>query len=104
MKKYFILSIALVVIFSCSQRERPTIAFYYWKTIFKLSESEKNTLTENEVKKIYIRYFDIDLDSKNEPFPISPIGFDTKALITQLFRWCTSKIKSCCKKILMLRL
>ena len=80
MKKYFILSIALVVIFSCSQRERPTIAFYYWKTIFKLSESEKNTLTENEVKKIYIRYFDIDLDSKNEPFPISPIGFDTKAL------------------------
>ena len=64
-------------IFSCTQRERPTIAFYYWKTVFKLSQLEKEILADNAVKKIYLRYFDVDLDSKNQPFPVSPIRFET---------------------------
>jgi hypothetical protein len=62
---------------ACQQSKNPTIAFYYWKTVFKLSALEKETLQENEVKKLYIRYFDIDLDSKTqEPFPRTPIHFD----------------------------
>ena len=66
-------------VFSCTQREKPTIAFYYWKTVFKLSQLEKEILDDNAVKKIYLRYFDIDLDSKNQPFPVSPIRFETKS-------------------------
>ena len=66
-------------IFSCTQGEKPTIAFYYWKTVFKLSQLEKEILDDNAVKKIYLRYFDIDLDSKNQPFPVSPIRFETKS-------------------------
>lgn len=62
---------------SCHQQERPMISFYYWKTIFKLSPLEKSTLKKNQVKKLYIRYFDIDWNLKSEnAFPQSPIRFE----------------------------
>ena len=69
----------VLLIFSYTYREKPAVAFYYWKTVLKLSKLEKETLAENSVKKIYLRYFDIDLDSKNKPFPVSPIRFETNA-------------------------
>lgn len=53
------------------------ISFYYWKTIFKFSEKEKDVLKDNQVKKLYIRYFDIGLHPENKfPIPISPIRFE----------------------------
>jgi hypothetical protein len=64
------------LLFSCSKNDKPAIAFYYWKTIFKLSETEKEILKENKVTKLYIRYFDIGLQPQTkEPIPISPIRF-----------------------------
>ena len=68
----------MLLTFSCAKREVPIVSFYYWKTIFKLSEVEKATLKNNDVQKIYVRYFDIDLDSKNQAFPLSPIRFETE--------------------------
>lgn len=77
MRKYFLL--LFILLSACNQQEKPAIAFYYWKTIFKLSTSEKETLKQNEVKKLYIRYFDVDLEQKlNLPFPKNPIKFDEK--------------------------
>ena len=70
--------ILVLLTFSCAKREMPIVSFYYWKTIFKLSEIEKATLKNNDVQKIYVRYFDIDLDSKNQAFPLSPIRFETE--------------------------
>lgn len=53
------------------------LSFYYWKTIFQLSPLEKSTLLNNQVQKLYIRYFDIDWNVKtNNPFPQSPIRFE----------------------------
>ena len=74
------LVVLFIIIFcsSCGQQDKPSAAFYFWKTNFKLSEVEINTLAENNVKKIYVRYFDIDLDSRNQPLPVSPIHFETK--------------------------
>lgn len=64
------------LLISCDENNKPVISFYYWKTIFKLSETEKEVIRENNVRKIYIRYFDIDLHPKNEtPIPLSPIRF-----------------------------
>lgn len=61
---------------SCGNKKEPIVSFYYWKTIFKLSDSEKETLKYNEVKKIYIRYFDVDLHHETKmPIPLSPIRF-----------------------------
>ena len=79
MKKLLLFITLFCFFFSCQQQERPTISFYYWKTIFRLSPKEKNTLTANEVKRLYIRYFDIDLNPvTQQPFPRSPIRFEDK--------------------------
>lgn len=79
MKKIIIFSLILCFFISCQQQEQPVISFYYWKTIFRLSPKEKNTLTENQVKRLYIRYFDIDLSLKTQkPYPRTPIRFEDK--------------------------
>lgn len=76
MKKYFPYIVLVLVFAACNRVEKPVITFYYWKTNFSLSTLEKDALQDNDVQKIYIRYFDIDLHPKtNEPFPVSPIHF-----------------------------
>lgn len=41
-----------------------------------MSPIEKTTLKDNQVKRLYIRYFDIDWNAKSQnPFPQSPIHF-----------------------------
>lgn len=64
---------------SCNDTPKPIVSFYYWKTIFKLSETEKEAILDNNVRKIYIRYFDIDLHPKDtSPIPLMPIRFMEK--------------------------
>ncbi|MNQ46666.1 hypothetical protein D3C85_604890 [compost metagenome] len=73
-KSFLIFSVFLVI--ACSKNDKPIIAFYYWKTVFKLSEIEKEVLKDNNVEKLYIRYFDVGLNPKmTEPIPVSPIHF-----------------------------
>ena len=77
MKKTILFGVILCLFISCQQQEQPTISFYYWKTIFRLSPKEKNTLTTNQVKRLYIRYFDIDLSEQTQiPYPRTPIRFE----------------------------
>jgi len=77
LKKLILCSIILCFFISCQQQEQPKISFYYWKTIFRLSPKEKKILTENQVERLYIRYFDIDLNPQTEkPFPRTPIQFE----------------------------
>lgn len=62
---------------SCSENEKPVVSFYYWKTVFKFSEKEKEVLRDNHVQKLYVRYFDIGFHPEtNQPIPISPIHFN----------------------------
>ena len=76
LKRFFWISFFLLLT-ACSKNDPPTIAFYYWKTNLKFSETEKEVLKDNNVHKLYIRYFDIGLHpEKKIPFPISPIHFE----------------------------
>nr|WP_315221259.1 hypothetical protein [uncultured Flavobacterium sp.] len=76
MKKNILLGFMVSLLISCGKNNEPVISFYYWKTIFKLSETEKQTLKENNVSKLYIRYFDVGLHPESKsPIPISPIHF-----------------------------
>lgn len=76
-KKITLLFMAILLFNSCSQEDQPVIAFYYWRTIFKLSPIERETLEYNKVNKLYIRYFDVDINEKsNEVFPLAPIHFN----------------------------
>jgi hypothetical protein len=77
LKKIFLFGFIICLFFSCQQKEKPTISFYYWKTIFRLSPKEKSTLATNQVKRLYIRYFDIDLSPETQKaYPKSPIRFE----------------------------
>ena len=62
-KLIFVALAALAVIvcwriLSCNS-SKPVISFYYWKTVFELTEKEHQLLTDLEVKRLYIRYFDV---------------------------------------------
>lgn len=79
MKFRIVFSVLFLLLISCNKQEKPVAAFYYWKTIFKLSTEEKEALQQNNISKIYIRYFDVDLHPKTkEAFPLSPIHFESK--------------------------
>jgi hypothetical protein len=76
LKKNILMGLVFFLLLSCSRKEEPEVSFYYWKTIFKLSKTEKDVLEDNHVRKLYIRYFDIGLHPQTqEPIPISPIRF-----------------------------
>lgn len=71
-----ILTVIGCLFVACKDKhEPPTASFYYWRTVFELSDIEQRTLQENEVTKMYVRYFDVDLDSRGKPHPVSPINF-----------------------------
>ena len=73
MRKIFF-GVLLGLIFSCSKKEPANPAFYYWRTQFKLSETEKKCLATNDVKQLFVRYFDVEL-RHGQPFPVAPIHF-----------------------------
>ncbi len=48
-------------------------AYYYWQTVFELDSLEKNILIKSNVQKLYVRFFDVDIDEKGLPKPNSTI-------------------------------
>lgn len=78
MKKIFFLS-AFFIIISCTNKESQAISFYYWKTIFQLSKTEKQVLNLKKVESLYVRYFDVSLKNGN-PMPVAPILFKDKKI------------------------
>ena len=72
MKKIFLLLVIISTLNSC-EKESPKVSFYFWRTNFKLSAAEKQTIQSNEVKKIYLRYFDVAL-VQNNPFPVATVS------------------------------
>lgn len=63
---------------ACSTKtEKINTAFYFWRTSFSLTETEEQYLKDLEVKKLYIRYFDVGLQN-NEAVPVAPVVFNYK--------------------------
>ena len=66
MKKYYLIISLLIsiILLSCngspSLKSNESNSIYYWRTTFSLSDSEKEFLREHEVKKIYMRFFDVE--------------------------------------------
>lgn len=79
MKKLFALFLIFSMV-SCQKREKPAIAFYYWKTNFTLSGKELSVLTENNANRIYLRYFDVAISKKTgRPVPVAMVQFSRTA-------------------------
>lgn len=63
---------------ACSTKtEKINTAFYFWRTTFSLTETEQQYLKDLDVKKLYIRYFDVALQN-NEAIPVAPVVFNQK--------------------------
>lgn len=45
-----------------------TASVYYWKTTFSLNHYEKQFLQTNGIKKIYLRFFDVDYEPDREDY------------------------------------
>ena len=62
---------------SCNHKESTetsTNAVYFWKSWVNLSDAEQNFLTENNVDKVYLRFFDIRNDFRFGPVPDAEVG------------------------------
>ncbi len=56
----------------------PEISFYHWKNEINLSTNEINYLQDLAVKRLYLRFFDVDWDTeRQEPIPISIINISS---------------------------
>ena len=75
----FFWGIVLFVISSSSScnSTKPTLSFYYWKTVFQLSQQEHDLLNELHVERLYIRYFDV-VDQGGSIEPVGIIQFKEK--------------------------
>lgn len=72
MKKYLSLIIWLICslpLLSCKDsspaNDGGNNCVYYWRTTFSLSDAEKEFLKEHDVKKMYLRFFDVDYEYSN---------------------------------------
>ena len=57
---------------------------YYWRTTFNVSEAEQQFITKHNVKRLYLRLFDVDMSKRNlwealSPQPIATIQFPDSA-------------------------
>ena len=80
MKRFLIITIAFICCFtSCKKRHHfVTPAFFYWKTIYHLGNAEKQALKQLKCKKIYLRYFDADVNAGGTILPNAVIRFAQK--------------------------
>ncbi|WP_241330216.1 hypothetical protein [Chryseobacterium arthrosphaerae] len=61
----------LLLIASCSSKEKHSYTFYYWKTNLKLDPEEKRVLDKAPVPFLYTRFFDVDkIDGKFQPVAV----------------------------------
>jgi len=70
----------LLVLLGCSHKKKIEVerSFYYWRSVFHLSQSERNALDSLSVHRLYVKFFDVDwnINSKSA-IPITHIQFRT---------------------------
>ncbi len=74
-------SIAVILIViglpACQSRPLPVPSFYYWRSTFRLSNTEKQELKSLKTKRIYLKYFDVKWDeAKQKVVPAAKLIFE----------------------------
>ena len=79
--KSLLLPALLLFSVSCQKERNITRSFYYWKSNYKNNPAEQAMLQQLGVKKLYMKFFDVQWDVKHlKPFPSAKIQFDSAAL------------------------
>ncbi|WP_265427001.1 hypothetical protein [Chryseobacterium sp. YIM B08800] len=87
MKKIFLFLPLLFLIFSCNNKkvEKVENAFYYWKSNdYVASSKEKDMLVNQDIKKLYVKFFEVDYSDAMGNYPISKTSFS-------LYSYCDEK-------------
>ncbi len=74
----------ILTVFGCNNKQKKDVtpAFYHWKTIFSLSQKEKEILHNLSIEKIYTKYFDVVWNSQsNTVEPVAQVIFKDTAYI-----------------------
>jgi len=76
MKPLPVVLLFMLLNFSCAKERKVHTSFYYWNTVFELSEADKNLLASTMSRTIYLRCFDVDwIPEMNGAFPVAPVSF-----------------------------
>lgn len=71
-------AVIICLFMSCSKSKTTTeTSFYYWKTVFDIDSNLKAVINDNEINRLYVRFFDIQIKN-GQAIPLSPILFKTK--------------------------
>ena len=58
------------ILAACNSRDESAVpsgnAMYYWRTNFSLNEQERDFLKRNDIKTLYIKFFDVDTDREHD--------------------------------------
>ena len=67
----------MLVLASCNQKQGQEAerSMYYWRTVFALSDQEREFLQVHNINRLYIRFFDVVLNEDGEPMPNATIAF-----------------------------
>lgn len=72
----YVVALCLCLCSCISNNQAPAVSFYYWRTDFALKSNEEKILKEQNVTKIYVRYFDIVYNEiLKTAIPAAPIQF-----------------------------
>ena len=78
LKQIFNLLLLVTLLFSCQNKKKQPVSFYYWKQTFELTSAQQKLLRESKVERLYMKFFDVVLDENNQPKPISKIHFNER--------------------------
>ena len=80
---FFIFHFSFFVLFLSCKNKNPlavTPAFYHWQTRLQLTPAERKLVDSLNVKKLYVKFFDIDINENGEPSPNAVVEIDTQLL------------------------
>ncbi len=73
--KVFFLSVGVVLMAACAEKEVVERSVYHWETNFDLTDEENLFLESNKIERIYAKYFDLKVLPSNEIGPVASINF-----------------------------
>lgn len=69
----------LIIIAGChSDRVESVHSLYYWSTVFTISDQQKAFIDHHNISRIYLRYFDVVVDSHDEVMPNATCVFKSR--------------------------
>lgn len=72
------LALCSLLLASCHDGEKQDIrSMYYWSTTFRMDSTKQQFLSDHRVSRLYVRYFDVVLNERNEPMPNATIRFES---------------------------